>query len=34
MRPISDEPAFLEALQFGRALHKADECSDEPTGQP
>jgi hypothetical protein len=31
---ISDEPAFLEALEFGRALRKADQCPDEPGEQP
>jgi hypothetical protein len=29
---ISDEKAFLEALEFGRALRKADTCPDEPAG--
>ena len=27
---ISDEPAFLEALEYGRALHMADQPKDEP----
>jgi hypothetical protein len=31
---ISDETAFLEALEFGRAFRKADAPPDEPPGQP
>jgi hypothetical protein len=30
---ISDEPAFLEALEFGRAFRHADRPSDEPSEQ-
>lgn len=30
---ISDEPAFLEALEFGRALRHADRPPDEPGEQ-
>lgn len=31
---ISDEEAFLEALEFGRAFRQADRPPDEPGGQP
>jgi hypothetical protein len=31
---ISDETAFLEALEFGRAFRSADRPSDEPGAQP
>jgi hypothetical protein len=30
---ISDEPAFLEALEFGRTFRHADRPSDDPPGQ-
>jgi hypothetical protein len=30
---ISDEPAFLETLEFGRTLRDADRCPDEPVEQ-
>jgi hypothetical protein len=31
---ISDEAAFLEALEFGRASRQADRALDEPREQP
>jgi hypothetical protein len=31
---ISDEQAFLEALEFGRAMRQADRPPDYPEGQP
>jgi hypothetical protein len=31
---ISDESAFLEAMEFGRALRRADRPPDEPGEQP
>jgi hypothetical protein len=31
---ISDEAAFLEALEFGRAFRKADRPPDDPGEQP
>ena len=31
---ISDETAFLEALEFGRAFRYADRPADEPREQP
>ena len=31
---ISDESAFLEALELGRALRQADRPPDEPGEQP
>jgi hypothetical protein len=31
---ISDEPAFLEALEYGRALRHADRPPDEPGEEP
>ncbi len=31
---ISDEAAFLEALEYGRAFRKADAPADEPLEQP
>ena len=31
---ISDEPAFLEALEFGRAYRRADRPADEGGEQP
>ncbi len=31
---ISDEPAFLEALEFGRAFRRADPPADEGGEQP
>ena len=31
---ISDEPAFLEALEFGRAFRRADRPGDEGGEQP
>ncbi len=31
---ISDVPAFLEALEFGRTFRQADRPPDDPTAQP
>jgi hypothetical protein len=31
---ISDEPAFLEALELGRAFRQADRPPDQPGEQP
>jgi hypothetical protein len=31
---ISDEPAFLEAREFGRAVRRADAPPEEPGEQP
>lgn len=31
---ISDEPAFLEVLEFGRAFRRADRPADEGGEQP
>ena len=31
---ISDEAAFLEALEFGHAFREADRPLDQPAGQP
>lgn len=31
---ISDEAAFLEALEYGRAFREADRPPDEPVEQP
>jgi hypothetical protein len=31
---ISDEPAFLEALEFGRTFRSADRPPDDPSAQP
>jgi hypothetical protein len=31
---ISDEPAFLKALEFGRAFRHADRPPDDPDGPP
>ena len=31
---ISDEPAFLEALEFGRTFRRADRPADEGSEQP
>jgi hypothetical protein len=31
---ISDESAFLEALEFGRAFRQADHPENEPSEQP